>query len=294
MISEFGPTPSSCPTLIRITPGGSRTVFGSRLRLRGDPRDHPGVSRSTTGSRWRPEDAVVGRASRLTAFPVAHSVRCPCIACVEAQGDVLLYSGDIVAFQTRRRRFRAPTLRRRRLDTRRDLSFGGTIAGALIGHATVRAQLGWLGRSAVPRDLFAFRQGTDRDGRPGAPGRAVGARFGEGARLRSMTAARDGLALHALSPTTRSRGFGPGRRRGGSPPARAIVFAPLGGLGGYLRTKARTEAPTASPLNGRSSGLSSATHGGFFFSSTCAETAEVGAPCAHAPAASQASGRYSR
>ena len=37
---------------------------------------------------------------RLTAFPVVHSVRCPCIAVrLEVSGRVVVYSGDIVAFE---------------------------------------------------------------------------------------------------------------------------------------------------------------------------------------------------
>jgi ribonuclease BN (tRNA processing enzyme) len=93
---------------------------------------------------------------RLTLLPVAHSVRCPCTAIrVEAQGTTLLYSGDIVAFPD-------PAAALSGVDLY--VGDGSTLAGslvrrhksgALIGHATVRAQLGWLGRSAVPRAIFA-------------------------------------------------------------------------------------------------------------------------------------------
>jgi glyoxylase-like metal-dependent hydrolase (beta-lactamase superfamily II) len=88
---------------------------------------------------------------RLTLLPVAHSVRCPCTAVrIEGEGKTLL-----VAFPD-------PAAALSGVDLY--VGDGSTLAeslvrrhktGALIGHTTVRAQLGWLGRSAVPRAIFA-------------------------------------------------------------------------------------------------------------------------------------------
>lgn len=93
---------------------------------------------------------------RVTAFPVFHSVRCPGIAARITTGAfTLVYSGDIVAFEDPETALAGA-----------DLYVGdGSIltgslvrrhkSGALIGHTTVRAQLGWLGRHGVPRAIFS-------------------------------------------------------------------------------------------------------------------------------------------
>jgi ribonuclease BN (tRNA processing enzyme) len=93
---------------------------------------------------------------RITLLPVAHSVRCPCTAVrIEAPGIVLLYSGDVVAFPN-------PETALSGVDVY--VGDGSTLteslvrrhkSGALIGHATMRAQLGWLGRRGVRRAIFA-------------------------------------------------------------------------------------------------------------------------------------------
>ena len=92
----------------------------------------------------------------LTLLPVVHSVRCPCTAVrLEAGGRTLLYSGDVVSFADPDRAFREVGIY---------VGDGSTLAGSLvrrhasgtlIGHTTVRAQLGWLGRYGVPRAIFA-------------------------------------------------------------------------------------------------------------------------------------------
>jgi phosphoribosyl 1,2-cyclic phosphodiesterase len=92
----------------------------------------------------------------ITLFPVVHSVRCPCTAIrVEAEGKALLYSGDVVSFPEPERAFEGAAAY---------VGDGSTLTGSLvrrhksgvlIGHTTVRAQLGWLGRYAVPRAIFA-------------------------------------------------------------------------------------------------------------------------------------------
>jgi glyoxylase-like metal-dependent hydrolase (beta-lactamase superfamily II) len=92
----------------------------------------------------------------LTLFPVVHSVRCPGTAIrLEAEGKALLYSGDVVNIPDPGRAFAGAALY---------VGDGSTLTGSLvrrhesgvlIGHTTIRAQLGWLGRYAVPRAVFA-------------------------------------------------------------------------------------------------------------------------------------------
>ena len=93
---------------------------------------------------------------RLTAYPVIHSVRCPCLAVrLTAEGTTLVYSGDIVAFP-----------RPEKVLPGADVYVGdgstltGTLvrrhpSGVLIGHTSIRAQLGWLARAGVPRAIFS-------------------------------------------------------------------------------------------------------------------------------------------
>ena len=93
---------------------------------------------------------------RLTAFPVVHSIRCPGVAArLEVSGHVVVYSGDIVAFE-------APA--EALADARLYVGDGSTLTaslvrrqpgGALVGHTTVRAQLGWLAKAGVPRAVFS-------------------------------------------------------------------------------------------------------------------------------------------
>ncbi|HTD52493.1 MAG TPA: MBL fold metallo-hydrolase [Thermoanaerobaculia bacterium] len=93
---------------------------------------------------------------RLTAFPVVHSVRCPCVAArIETPEGVVVYSGDIVSFDQP-----AEAL----IGTRLYIGDGSTLTGSLVrrhpsgvlmGHTTVRAQLGWLDKHDVPRAVFS-------------------------------------------------------------------------------------------------------------------------------------------
>ena len=93
---------------------------------------------------------------RLTAFPVVHSVRCPCIAArLESGKDVVVYSGDIINFEAQEEALTSARLY---------IGDGSILTGSLvrrhasgvpIGHTTVRAQLGWLDRYEVPRGLFS-------------------------------------------------------------------------------------------------------------------------------------------
>lgn len=93
---------------------------------------------------------------RVTAFPVMHSVRCPGIAArIATDGFTLVYAGDIVAFGDADAALSGADLY---------IGDGSTLtgslvrrhkSGALIGHTTVRAQLGWLSRHGIPRAIFS-------------------------------------------------------------------------------------------------------------------------------------------
>ena len=133
---------------------------------------------------------------RLTAFPVVHSVRCPCIAArLEISGRVLVYSGDIVAFER---------LEEALADAEIYVGDGSTLkgslvrrhpSGSLLGHTTVRAQLGWLSKQGVPRAIFShFGKGPIEMGEEELR-QALQELASERAPECEVTAARDGLAL---------------------------------------------------------------------------------------------------
>jgi ribonuclease BN (tRNA processing enzyme) len=92
----------------------------------------------------------------LTAFPVVHSVRCPCVAGrIRAGGAVLVYSGDLISFEDEEAALSGCDLY---------VGDGSTLVrplvrrhptGGLMGHTTVRAQLGWMRRRRVPRAIFS-------------------------------------------------------------------------------------------------------------------------------------------
>ena len=82
-----------------------------------------------------------------------HSIRCPAIAAQTIGGFTLVYSGDIVAFEIRRRPAGAVSTSAMARQLTGSL-VGGT-PGRLIGHTTVRAQLGWLSRYGIPRAIFS-------------------------------------------------------------------------------------------------------------------------------------------
>ena len=133
---------------------------------------------------------------RLVGYPVIHSVRCPCMAVrLTAEGRTLVYSGDIVAFP-----------RPDSVLPGADLYIGdgstlsGTLvrrhpSGALIGHTSVRAQLGWLAKAGIRRAVFShFGRGPIVMGE-----RALGAALRQLAEERApgcdVSAARDGLRV---------------------------------------------------------------------------------------------------
>jgi ribonuclease BN (tRNA processing enzyme) len=93
---------------------------------------------------------------RLTAFPVAHSIRCPCIAVrIEAGKKILFYSGDVVSIESPEAALAGVALYIGDGSTLRSSLVRRHKSGSLVGHTTVRAQLGWLARSGTPRAIFS-------------------------------------------------------------------------------------------------------------------------------------------
>ena len=133
---------------------------------------------------------------RLTAFPVVHSVRCPCVAArIEAGGETLVYSGDIVAFEDP-----GAALEGVRVYVGDGSTLKGSLvrrhtSGTLIGHTTVRAQLGWLGKYGIPRAVFShFGKGPIEMGEP-ALKNSLKELAEEKTTGCEVTPARDGLSL---------------------------------------------------------------------------------------------------
>jgi ribonuclease BN (tRNA processing enzyme) len=106
-----------------------------------------------------PRRPVTAGPFRLTTFPVIHSVRCPCVAArIETPDGVVVYSGDVVSFENSEAADEA--LAGARVYVGDGSTLTGSLvrrhpSGALLGHTTVRAQLGWLAKAAVPRAIFS-------------------------------------------------------------------------------------------------------------------------------------------
>ena len=102
-----------------------------------------------------PEQPAAIGPFRLTAFPVVHSVRCPCVAArIETPDGTVVYSGDIVSFE------KPEALAGADLYVGDGSTLTGSLvrrhaSGALMGHTTIRAQLGWLAKYGVPRAVFS-------------------------------------------------------------------------------------------------------------------------------------------
>ncbi|MGH9392105.1 MAG: MBL fold metallo-hydrolase [Vicinamibacteria bacterium] len=132
----------------------------------------------------------------LTAHPVVHSVRCPCIAArLEVSGRVLVYSGDIISFDRPEEALSGADVYVGDGSTLTGSLVRRHSSGALIGHTTVRAQLGWLTKAGVPRAVFShFGKGPIEMGE-----KALRAALAELSRDRAprceVTGARDAMAL---------------------------------------------------------------------------------------------------
>jgi ribonuclease BN (tRNA processing enzyme) len=131
---------------------------------------------------------------RLTAFPVIHSVRCPCVAArIESPGLVLVYSGDIISFERPEAALAGADLYIGDGSTLKGSLVRRHPTGALMGHTTVRAQLGWLTKFGIGRAIFShFGSGPIAMGEP-----ALKDALAELAREKApgcrVSAARDGL-----------------------------------------------------------------------------------------------------
>jgi ribonuclease BN (tRNA processing enzyme) len=133
---------------------------------------------------------------RLTAFPVVHSVRCPCIAArLEIAGRILVYSGDIVAFERVEEALDGADIYVGDGSTLKGSLVRRHPSGALIGHTTVRAQLGWLAKQGVPRAVFShFGKGPIEMGEK-ALREALEGLASERAPECRVSAARDGATI---------------------------------------------------------------------------------------------------
>jgi len=141
--------------------------------------------------------AAIGRL-RLKAFPVVHSVRCPCTAArIESKEMTLVYSGDIIAFDKPEEVLAGADLYVGDGSTLKGSLVRRHPSGTLIGHTTVRAQLGWLAKYGVPRAVFShFGKGPIEMGERALKDALAGlvAEKAPGCRVR---AARDGLEVEA-------------------------------------------------------------------------------------------------
>jgi ribonuclease BN (tRNA processing enzyme) len=143
-----------------------------------------------------PEEPAEIGPFRLTPFPVVHSVRCPCIAArIEGNGLTLVYSGDIVAFENPEGALSNADFYIGDGSTLKGSLVRRHTSGALIGHTTVRAQLGWLSRFGVLRAIFShFGKGPIDMGEE-ALAAALETLASEKPPGCAVTAAHDGLEL---------------------------------------------------------------------------------------------------
>ena len=143
-----------------------------------------------------PEKSVTVGPFRLTAFPVVHSVRCPCVAArIESAGFVLVYSGDIIAFERPEAALAGADGYIGDGSTLKGSLVRRHATGALMGHTTVRAQLGWLAKFGIGRAIFShFGTGPITMGEP-ALKKALAELAAEKAPASRVSAARDGLRI---------------------------------------------------------------------------------------------------
>lgn len=93
---------------------------------------------------------------RLTAMPVAHSVRCPGIGVrLEVAGRTLVYSGDLVSFEDPEEALTGVEVYVGDGSTLTGSLVRRHTTGALLGHTTIRAQLGWLAKREIGRAVFS-------------------------------------------------------------------------------------------------------------------------------------------
>ena len=103
-----------------------------------------------------PGEPVRAGPFRLIAMTVVHSIRCPGVGVrLELGGRVLVYSGDLVSFEDPDQALAGADVY---------VGDGSTLTGSLVrrhpsgmllGHTTVRAQLGWLAKRGIARAVFS-------------------------------------------------------------------------------------------------------------------------------------------
>jgi ribonuclease BN (tRNA processing enzyme) len=133
---------------------------------------------------------------RLTPFPVVHSVRCPCIAARIATSEgTLVYSGDVIAFESPQKALAGADFYVGDGSTLKGSLVRRHASGALMGHTTIRAQLGWLEKHGVQRAVFShFGKGPIEMGEPELK-KALAELAKEKAPGCEVSAARDGLEV---------------------------------------------------------------------------------------------------
>ncbi len=133
---------------------------------------------------------------RITTYPVVHSIRCPCVASrIEGSDATIVYSGDIVAFEDPAEALSGADAYVGDGSTLKGSLVRRHSSGVLIGHTTVRAQMGWLAKSRVPRAIFShFGKGPIEMGELTLKA-ALAELASEKAPGCRVTAARDGLTV---------------------------------------------------------------------------------------------------
>ncbi len=154
-----------------------------------------------------PKRAVRVFGLAVRAFPVAHSLRAPAVGYrVEGDGAAFFYAPDIVAIVDAASALRGASLYigDGASPTRPLVRRSG---GALFGHTTIRAQIGWCAEAGVPEAIFTHcgAQIITMDGRAAA---ALVRRMGAGKGVRARLA-RDSLTL--AFPRRREKASSPRR-----------------------------------------------------------------------------------
>ena len=175
---------------------------------------------------------------RLTSFPVMHSVRCPCVAArITVGGFTLVYSGDIVAFEDPKAALAAADLYIGDGSTLKGSLVRRHESGALIGHTTVRAQLGWLDRYGVPRAIFShFGKGPIEMGQESLADALVELAAAQAPGC-AVTAACDGLELEVGTLTVRKAATARWRAAAGPVGRHRRAMRRSGGLGARRRER---------------------------------------------------------
>jgi phosphoribosyl 1,2-cyclic phosphodiesterase len=114
-------------------------------------RDYPIHDRYEVNHR----EAITISGITFEAFPVDHSVRCPAVCYRVTEGDArLLYCPDVVAIKDRSAAMRGVDVYIGDAATLTHSFVRRAGGSALVGHATVKAQIGWCRAEGVERAVF--------------------------------------------------------------------------------------------------------------------------------------------